>query len=118
MKRVFSVAALVLVFAVMATVFASCAPTISGTYYQGDKSVTKTYTEFSFSGKNVTIKSYVLGTAVWETEATYSLDKEKTKITIEVPDSAKDGAKAYSGEFSFEEGEDYIKIGVLKYTKA
>lgn len=118
MKRVFSTVALVLVLAIFATVFASCAPTISGTYYQGDKKITKTYVEFSFSGKNVTIKSFVLGEALWETKATYSLNKEKTQITIEVSDDAKDSAKAYSGEFSFEEGEDYIKIGIIKYSKA
>ena len=84
MKRVFSTVALVLVLAIFATVFASCAPTISGTYYQGDKKITKTYVEFSFSGKNVTIKSFVLGEALWETKATYSLNKEKTQITIGV----------------------------------
>lgn len=117
MKRVFSLAAVILVFALMMSVLASCAPTISGTYYAGDKKVTKTYTEFSFSGKNVTMKSYALGTLVWETEATYKLNSDKTQITIELPEGAKEGAKPYSGELSFEEGDGYIKIGLIKYTK-
>ena len=54
----------------------------------------------------------------WETKASYSLNKDKTQITIELPEDAGIGAKTYSGEFSFEKGDDYIKIGVVKYNKA
>ena len=114
MKKIISVIAVVLV---LAALLASCSPKISGSYYSGDKNASKSYVEFDFSSKNVHISMYAMGIAIWQTDAEYTLNDDKTKITITVPDDAAESAKAYSGEFSFEEAEDYIKIGLIKYHK-
>lgn len=116
MKKVISLTAVILVVAMLAMSLVSCAPTISGTYYSGDKKITKTYLELDFSGSEVTISQITIGAVTWETTASYSIDGDK--ITIEVPDDANILAKAYNGEFTLEEGEDYIKIGAIKYTLA
>ncbi len=116
MKKFLSLTAVILVVAMLAMTLASCAPTLSGTYYSGDKKITKTYLELTFKGSKVTIAQYTLGSLTWETEATYSIKDDK--ITIEIPEDANVLAKAYNGEFSLEEGEDYVKIGLIKYTLA
>lgn len=114
MKKILSLTSLVLVFAMLAMSLVSCAPTISGTYYSGDKKLTKTYVEMEFSGSKVTITDYVVGSSIYEVEASYSIDGDK--ITIELPEDANELAKeVYDGEYSFEQGEDYIKIGVVEY---
>lgn len=114
MKKILSLTAVILVVAMLAMSLVSCAPTISGTYYSGDKTLTKTYIELDFSGSEVTISQITVGSVTWETTASYSIAEDK--ITIEVPEDANILAKAYNGEFTLEEGEDYIKIGAIKYT--
>ena len=114
MKKALWLTAVILVVAMLMVSLASCAPTISGTYYSGDKKITNTYVEFKFSGSNVTISQITIGNVSWETTAMYSIEDDK--ITIEIPEDANILAKAYNGQFTLEQGEDYIKIGALKYT--
>jgi uncharacterized lipoprotein YehR (DUF1307 family) len=116
MKKTLSLTAAILVVAILALSLVSCAPTLSGTYYLGDKKITKTYVELAFSGSKVKISQITVGSVSWETTATYSINEDK--ITIEIPEDANVLAQAYDGEFTLEEGEDYIKIGALKYTLA
>ena len=116
-KKTSRIVALLLVVLVLASALASCAPTVSGTYYSGDKTVTMTYVELAFSGKKVKITNYVAGTKVFETNAEYSLNKDETKITISVPDDAEAAAKAYNGDFAFSKNDDGIKVGIVTYKK-
>ena len=118
MKRAYSLVALMLLASLLCTALVSCSPTVSGSYYSGDKDGKGTYVSFEFSQRNVKITSFFENKLVWETQAAYCIDKAETTITIELPEFAEEAAKCYSGEFSFKQGEDYVKIGVIKYTKA
>ena len=118
MKKVISLVAAMLIVASLVLTLASCAPKISGTYYSGDRDLTQTYVQFKFSGSKVTIESFAAGVKVLDCDGTYTLNDDKTQITIEIEDNSNDAAKSYSGDFSFEQGDDYIKIGIIKYKKA
>lgn len=110
MKNTIKVIALIMTAAILCLALASCGKTLSGTY----ESALKT-TELEFKGNKVEIKFGAFG--VWSdpVEGTYSIDDDK--ITFEFESDDKD-TKAYNGTFSFEEGEDYIKIGAFgKFTK-
>ena len=48
-------------------------------------------------------------------EGKYSIKDDQITITFEGDDK---DAKAFNGTFDFEKGDDYIKIGGVKYTKA
>ena len=114
MKKFFSAVAIIFL---LASLLASCSPKVSGTYYSGDKENTGSYVEFDFSFKKVHISMYAAGKVIWQVEADYVINDEKTQITISVPSESPESAKVYSGDYSYEEAEDYIKIGLIKYYK-
>ena len=116
MKKRFSFLALLLVAVMLVSLLASCAPTIKGTYYLGDKKITKTYVQLEFKGSKVTISQITIGNVSWQTTAKYSIKDDM--ITIEIPEDANALAKVYNGTFTLEEGEDYIKIGAIEYQLA
>ena len=64
MKKFTKVIAIVLVLATLVCVFASCGKKLSGEYYLGDKTVTKSYTTYVFSGSKVSVSVYLLGNKV------------------------------------------------------
>ena len=113
MTKLTKVLALVLVAAMLCIALASCGKTLSGTY---SAEIIGTGASYTFKGSKVTIKAKVLGfekTFDGKYEIYEEDGAEKIKFTFE-----DDDAKEYAGSFSFSEGEDYIKIGGIKYTKA
>ena len=123
MKKTFvRVVALSLIAVMMVCVLASCAKTISGTYeakvgVEGLAGYTATYT---FSGKKVEISktATLLGQSTTTNfEGTYEIT-EKDDGTMEITITLEnDDDDIKSGTYVFEEGENYIKIGLVKYDK-
>lgn len=112
MKNTFvKVIALALVIATLACVFASCGKTISGTY---SAEAFGTGVVYEFKGSKVFITLKVVGFSGEAVEGKYEINDDKITFTFESDDS---DVNKYNGEFSFEKGEDYIKIGGVKYTK-
>ena len=115
-KNFVRVLALVLIAAALCTVFASCGKKLSGEYYMGDKTITKSYTSYTFSGSKVSVNVYLIGNKVNDDsfEAKYSI--KDGEITMTWKDS--EGEEKTSTQ-TFEELEDgSIKIGALTYKKA
>ena len=113
MRKLTKIVALVLVVALACVALASCGKKLSGTY---KAEVVGTGATYTFKGSKVTITAKVFGfekTFEGKYEIYEEDDAEKIKFTFEDED-----AEQYSGSFSFSEGEDYIKIGGLKYTKS
>ena len=114
MKRILSVVLAVAVLAALCLAFASCG--ISGTY-KNNGLFGLGATELTFKGSKITVE---MGGV--EAEGTYKIKDDK--ITIEFADENEDEAswadlfKLLNGEHDFEKGDDYIKIGGTKYTKA
>ena len=110
MKKLTKVLALAVVVAMACALLASCG--LSGKY-EGSLHT------LEFKGSNVTIKGNVLKITA---EGTYKIDGDKITITLDnVGDdafSASDALAIFNGEHDFEKGDDYIKIGKTKYTKA
>ena len=64
MKKTLRIVALAMVAVMLCLCLASCGKTLSGEYYMGDKTVTKTYTTYTFKGSKVTVEAFVLGNKV------------------------------------------------------
>ncbi len=112
MKKSVRILAVVMAVLMVTLVLASCGKTISGTY---SAEIAGTGNTLEFSGKKVTITYKFLGKQVGDAvEGTYKIEDNKITITIETEDKE---IGALDGTFDFEEGEDYIKIGIIKYTK-
>ena len=112
MKRFTKVIAIVLVLATLACVFASCGKKLSGKY---EATVIGTGTCLEFKGNKVFAQFKILGTYGDAVEGKYEIKDNKITITFE-GDNEK--ANSLEGTFDFEEGDGYIKIGLVKYTKA
>ena len=115
-KTVLKVVALMLVAVIACAALASCGKKLSGDYYFGDKTITKSYTEYSFSGSKVSISVYLLGNKVGDEsyEAKYAIKDDEITLTWEDAE----GEKQTSTQ-TFEELEDgSIKIGALSLKKA
>ena len=120
MKKVLKVLSLVMVAAMLCITLASCGKTISGKY-ENDATAFNTgvVTTYEFSGKKVTltVETKAAGATVGDplvVEGKYSIEDDK--ITFEF-EGDEDDTKEYSQTFDFEEGDDYIKIGVVKFEK-
>ena len=120
MKKVLKVLSLVMVAAMLCITLASCGKTLSGKY-ENDATVFSTgvVTTYEFSGKKVTltVESKAAGATVGDPlviEGKYSIDDDKITFEFEGDD---EDAKKYSQTLDFEESEDYIKIGVVKFEK-
>jgi hypothetical protein len=113
MRKLTKIVALVLVVALACVALASCGKKLSGTY---KAEVVGTGATYTFKGSKVTITAKLFG-AETTFEGKYEIYEEdgaeKIKFTFEDED-----AEQYSGSFSFSEGDGYIKIGVIKYTKS
>ena len=120
MKKSLRILALALVLVTVVAAFASCGKKLSGTY---SAEIFGTGTKMTFDGKNVKIAITVtlLG-EVASLDATYKIKDDK--ITFEIADEdeiSNELAKKVVAELekpaAFEEGDNYIKIGGVKYTK-
>ena len=108
-KNIIRVSALALVIVMLAAALASCGGP-SGTY---EASVLGQSLSYTFKGSKVTIKLTVLGQVV-SIDGTYKISRDEITFTFEGDD---ENAKKYSGTQTFEQGDDYVKIGGVQYTK-
>ena len=117
MKKTFlKVVALMLVAVIASLALVSCGKTLSGEYYMGDKTLTKSYTQYAFSGSKVTVDVYLLGNKVGSDsfEGKYSIKDGEITITWK-----NDEGEEKSSTQTFEELDDgSIKIGTLTFKKA
>lgn len=118
MKKTFLKAvALMLVAVVTCAALASCTgKKLSGDYYFGDKLLTKSYTQYSFSGSKVDVAVYLGGNKVTDSsyEAKYSIKDDEITFTWEDADGEK-----HTNTQTFEELDNgSIKIGAITFKKA
>lgn len=107
-KTVIKLTALAMVVIMMAAVLASCGGP-SGEY---EASLLGQSVSYTFKGSKVTIKATILGT-VTTFEGKYKIADDEITITM----NDKDGSDSYGGTYTFEKGDDYVKIGGIQYTK-
>ena len=115
MKRsIIKVVALLTLAVIVCMAVASCGKTLSGKY-EADAVIAKV--ELEFKGNKVIIIPSAFGVSSDAIEGTYKIKDDK--ITITFDGDAEEEAEEYdlSGTLDFEEGDDYIKIGLIKYTK-
>lgn len=111
MRKLTKIVALVLVVALACVALASCGKKLSGKY---EDALGVTTYEFKGNKVTITIDAVIAGTTFEGKYEIYEEDgAEKIKFTFGDED-----AKKYSGSFSFSEGDGYIKIGGVKYTKS
>lgn len=106
MKKTVKILALVMVAAMLCCVLASCGNTLKGTYAAEVATIRTAYT---FDGDKVTIDAGALGFSTQVAEGTYKIEDDKITFTFGEDNK-------YTGSFSFEKGEDFIKIQGITYT--
>lgn len=116
-KSMIKVMALSLVMVIMVGVLASCGG-LSGTYESKveafGQSVSSSY-KFSGSKVEASTKTTILGNINTETvKGTYKISDDGTEITF---DFEEEKGAFHDGTFTFEKGEDYVKIAGVQYTK-
>ena len=122
MKKTFlKLAAFMLAAVMMSCMFVSCAKKISGTY-EADitllgQGMTVTYT-FSGSKFEATNEISILGQGKTNSvSGTYEIiEYDDGSMEIKL-DFEEETTEFQNGTYSFEDGESYIKIGGVKYTK-
>ena len=116
MKKTLRIIAFVMVALMLCLCLSSCIKRLSGEYYTGDKSFTKTYTTYTFKGSKVTVEVYLLGNKVGDEsfEGKYELDGDE--ITFTYVDSK--GEKQTLTQTFEELADGSIKIGLKTYKKA
>ena len=119
MKKTVRLVALAMVAVVLCLALAACGKTLSGKYSAEALGTGATY---EFKGSKVTVTYKALGTEVYSVECKYQIKDDK--ITFEIADEdeiSNELAKKVVAELekpaAFEEGDNYIKIGDVKYTK-
>ena len=126
MKKYLRILALLLVFVMGGIMLVSCAKTLSGTYEAELDLALKKYTEsYTFKGTKVTMIRKSVG------GITGSVDATEYNGTYEIAELA-DGSMTISmtltnvedesdviekNDLAFEQGDDYIIIGTVKYTQ-
>ncbi len=116
MKKTLSIILCFVMVVSLAFTLVSCAKTLSGSYSTGGDALRTTYT---FSGKKYTmeIKTNILGSINTETvTGTYEIT-ENDDGTMEIAMTTTVNEEEKTSTYTFEEGEDYIKIGLVKYEK-
>lgn len=120
-KRIIKLAAVMLAALMMTCMFASCAKKLSGSY-ETDASflgqgMNVTYT-FSGSKFEATSKVTLLGSVNSDTvSGTYEIiEFEDGSMEIKL-DFEEETTAFHNGTYTFDQGEDYIKIGGIKYSK-
>ena len=116
MKKSIRILAIALVVVMLCLSLAACGKKLSGEYYFGDKTVTKSYTTYEFKGSKVTCEVYLLGNKVSDDsfEGKYAIDGDEITFTWE---DAKGEEKSLTAAFEELENGD-VKIGVVTYKKA
>lgn len=112
MKKSVKILAVVMVALMLCLTLASCGKRLSGTYETIGKKMT-------FDGKNVSVEYLSLVTFT----GTYEIKDGKISFDFtgedeEDQEKYKDFLDTLTSKVDFEEGDDYIKIGGVKYTKA
>lgn len=116
MKKTVRILALAMVAVMLCLCLASCGKMLSGEYYFGDKTLTKTYTTYKFSGSKVTVEVFALGNKVGDDSFEGSYSIKDGEITFKYKNAA---GEEKSLTQAFEELDDgSIKIGLVTYTKA
>lgn len=116
MKKSIKIVSVVLVALMLCLCLASCAKTLKGKY---TADVLGTGTTLTFDGSDVKIGITVLGSEVASLDASYTIKDDK--ITFDIADDdvtntlAKKVINSLEEAQDFEEGDDYIKIGDVKY---
>ena len=115
MKKSVRIIALCVVAVMVCLALASCGKTLSGEYYMGDKTITKSYTTLNFKGNKVTVDAYVLGNKVTAESYEAKYEIKDGNITMTWKDA---NGEEKSSTQTFVENEDgSIKIGVVTYNK-
>jgi uncharacterized lipoprotein YehR (DUF1307 family) len=119
-KTLVRVIALALVTVMLVCALASCSKTLSGEYSAEVEILgQKASVTYKFSGNDVevTTKTTILGQVNTETEeATYEI-VENEDGTMEITFSVEEDGEIKTNTVTFEEGEDYIKLGGIQYNK-
>ena len=122
MKKIVRSLSLVLVIVTLCLSLASCTKMIFGSYTAKvellGQSVEETYT-FGLPGRVTrTRRATVLGTVTTtEDKGTYKIEKtadDKLEITL----TFEEDGKTVESTYAFEQGKDYIKVGLSEYKKA
>ena len=123
MKRVLSFFLASVIVVGMMLSLVSCGNNLSGEY-KGEVNVLVASYEviYKFSGKKVEVSRQVksvLGNAEPVViNGTYEItEDEEGKLTISFEYEGEEDEDVKGGTYNFEKGEDYIKIGIAKYTK-
>ncbi len=119
MKKILSVAlACVMLFGCVFA-FASCGKTLSGTY---EADLVFAEVSYTFKGNKVSLKVDPIAGNDIVLNGTYEITEDEagnSAITITFEDNSSEEAKEYGGTLAFAEGEEngekYIKIGLIKY---
>lgn len=114
MKRIISTILVCVLLLGCVFTLASCGKKLSGKYELdlGIGSVT-----YDFKLTKVVITGEALGQDT-SVEGKYKIAKnDKGELEITFTFENEENAKEYAGTFSFEKGDDYIKIGGVKYNK-
>ena len=118
MKKIISVMLACMLLVACICTLASCGKTLSGEYEANLIAAEVTYS-FKSSGKLVVEVDPIIGNDVI-LEGTYAFNDDGDEITISINSNDEDADK-YSGTFSFsegvEDGEAYIKLSGIKYSK-
>ena len=121
MKKVLCVLCSVLVIATLFTACGSKTPTLSGKY-SNETLLSESVYEFDKEG-NVTYKLITSGYVAVNVTGTYAISEDVSEITLTFDESKTDlgtllgSTTTLSGTFTFEQGEGYIQIGNVQYSK-
>jgi len=115
MKRIISTLLVCALLVGCMLTLVACGNILNGTYSDKTEFMGQSVeTSYTFKGKNVTIEvKTVLGGKVESEsiEGTYKIDGDEITFTLEEDGETK------TETFTFEKGDDYIKIAGIKYTK-
>ena len=123
MKKSIRILAVAMVAVMLCLALASCGNTLKGEYAATVELLgVETGKKMEFDGKNVTVKYVLANVEVATVDGTYSIKDDKITFDfVDETDVENKDAKAFlaelKGEVSFEKGDDYIKVGGVKYEK-
>ena len=121
MKKTVRILALVMALATVLCVFAACGTTLSGTYSNVEEVLgIESGARIEFSGKKFEMTLIVLGQEA-TLEGTYKIKDDKITFTFDEDeienDWVKEAVEDMTDSVDFKKGDDYIKIGGVKYEK-
>ena len=115
MKKSIKIVAVAMVVLMLCLSLFACGAkkTLNGEYEMGGVT-------YKFSSDETVKISYTtfLSGQIYSIEGEYKIDEDEITFTFEdVEEDKEDDAEQLEGTFTFEEGEDYIKIGNFQYDK-